>query len=427
MSDQDERLKISVKDVRPTQKEIEAELRAEDVNKEYERILDQYAGRVKMKGFRQGKAPKDMVKQMFGPDIQKSVLDSLIPQVLDEVLESQGIRAVGVPMVKDVSHDSGQPLRFKAVIEVWQEFELPSYKKIKAKKKEVVVSEDDIRRTLDELREKATEYVPVENRGVANGDYVVIELQGKDQKTKRLMPAEKVVVLAGHEGNDSAINENLAGLKPGEEKTFAYSYPADHKNKKLAGKNIEYRLKVNSIKEKRLPELDDDFAKTHGEFENLAGLRDKIRQEIQTRRELAGRHETAEEILKQILDRSSIELPASVVEDEAEAVLKNMLSSAPPQQNLTKEMVEALQGSARIQAEANLKRHLILRKIAEAEGLKVADAEVDQEIKALARKNNIPLGRAIETFNQEDRRENLKTNLLMRKTIDFLVEEAIIE
>jgi trigger factor len=90
-------------------------------------------------------------------------------------------------------------------------------------------------------------------------------------------------------------------------------------------------------------------------------------------------------------------------------------------------MVEALQGSDRIHAEANLKRHLILRKIAEAEGLKVADAEMDQEIKALARKNNIPLGRAIETFNQEDRRENLKTNLLLRKTIDFLVEEAIIE
>ncbi len=427
MSDQDERLKSRVKDASPTQKEIEAELRADDVDKEYDRILSQYAGRAKIRGFRQGKAPKDMVKQMFGPDIQKSVLDSLVPQILDEVLKSNGIRAVGVPIVKDVSCDSGQPLRFKAVVEVWPEFELPSYKKIRAKKKDVVVSEDDILRTLEELREKAAEYIPVENRGVADGDYVVIELQGKDQKTHRLMPAEKVVVLAGHEANDPAINENLSGLKAGEEKTFTYSYPADHKNKKLAGKNIEYRLKLNSIKEKRLPEFDDDFAKTHGEFENLAALRDKIRQEIRTARELAGRRDTAEEILKQILDRSSIELPPSVVEDEAQAVLKNILASSPPHQNLSKEIVEALQKKARIQAEANLKRHLILRKIAEAEGLKVADAEVDQEIKALAQKNNIPLGQAIETFNQEDRRENLKTNVLLRKAIDFLVKEAIIE
>ncbi|MGA2586553.1 MAG: trigger factor [Candidatus Aminicenantales bacterium] len=427
MSDPSERLKSEIRDLSGTQKEIVAELRAEDVGREYERVLDQYAGRVKLKGFRQGKAPKALVKQMFAPDIQKSVLDTLIPQVLDEIIASNNIRVVGTPVIDDVSCEEEQPLKFKAVIDVWQEFDLPSYKKIKAKRKEAVVTDEDIERAMGELREKAAEVVPVEERGVVAGDYAVIELQGKDQKTKRLMPSEKVAVLAGHESNDPAINEHLIGLKPGEEKKFVFSYPAEHKSKKLAGKVIEYRLKLDSIKEKRLPPLNDDFAKTIGEFDNLTALKDKIRQEILTAREQSGRRETAEEILRVVMDRTSVVLPTSVVEDEAETVLKNMLSSAALQQNLTKETLEALQASARKQAETNLKRHLILRKIAEIETLKVGEEDVDQEIKALARANNIPLARAIETFNQEDRRESLKTNLLLRKTIDFLVGQAILE
>jgi len=427
MTDQTERLKSSVKELNGTRKEIEAELRAEDVAREYERTLDLYAGRVKLKGFRQGKAPKDIVKQMFAADIQKSVLDELIPEVLHEVLESRRIHAVGSPRIDDIVHEPGGPLKFKATVEVWPDFELPSYKKIPAKKKTAVVGDEDVERTLAELREKAAEYIPVEGRGAADGDYVVIELQGKDLKTKRLMPAENVVVLAGHEANDPAVNANLAGLKPGEEKTFGQAYPADHKAKKLAGKSIEYRLKVDTIKERRLPELNDDFAKTLGEFESLAAVKDKIRQEMQGARDQAGRRETADEIVRTVVERAALNLPVSAVEEETEAVLKNMLSSLPAQQPLTKELVETLQGSARKQAEANLRRHLILRKIAETEAIHIGEEEVDQEIKALARANNIPLARALETFNQEERRDNLKTSLLLRKTVDFLLEQAIIE
>ena len=190
---------------------------------------------------------------MFGPDIQRSVVDELIPGVLEEILEAKAIRPAGAPIVEDVSYEEGHDLRFKAVIEVWPEFELPAYTKIKARKIEASLTEDDVVRAVDELREKAVEYVPVEGRGVAANDYAVVELQGKDVKTRRLMPVEKVVVLAGHEGNDPAINAHLLGLVPGEEKTFRHAYPADHKNKKLAGKEIEYRLKVLSIKEKKLP------------------------------------------------------------------------------------------------------------------------------------------------------------------------------
>ena len=426
MTDTTDRLKSQVKNLSRAQKEIEAELRAEDVAKEYESVLGEYAGRAKLKGFRPGKAPLEMVKQTFAPEIRKSVLDALIPRILGEILESNSIHPVGTPVVEDIAYNEGHPLRFKAIVEVWPNFDLPAYKKIKVRKMEAVVSAEDIEHALDDLRRKSAEYLPVEGRGAADGDYVVVEFQGKDIKTKRLMPAEKVVILAGHEGNDPAINANLAGLKPQEEKNFDYSYPRDFKNKKLAGKEVEYRLKVVSVKEMRIPEANDDFAKTLGEFDSLAALKDKIQGEIQAAKDQAVRRDTADEILKTVLDSLSADLPPSVVEDEAEAVLRKALSSA-PRQNWSRDAVDALQASARKQAEANLKRHLLLTRIAEAEGIAVGDEEIDEEIKTLAQANNLSLAQARDAFNQEGRRENLKTNLLFRKTVDFLVEQAIIE
>jgi trigger factor len=426
MSDVNERLTSSVKDLSAARKEIEAELRAEDVGREYDRILEQYIGRAKLKGFREGHAPKEVVKQMFGPDIQKSVLDELIPKVLEEVLEGRGIHPVGIPVVEDIAYDEGTSLRFKAVVEVWPDFELPVYTKIRAKKPSITVSEADVTRALDELREKAAEFLPVEDRGVVRGDFVAVELQGKDLKIRRLMPVEKVTVLAGHEGNDPAVNSNLLSLKPGEDKTFRHAYPADHKNKKLAGREIEYRLKVISIKDKRLPETNDDFARTLGEFDSLAALQDKIRQEIQASREQAGRRETAEEILRTVVDRASIELPPSIVDEETEAVLKSMLQAVPASA-VTQELLDTLRGAARKQAESNLKRHLLLRKIAAAESIKITEEDVDQEIAGLAERNGLPAARAMESFAQGERRAELKNSLLVRKTIDFLVGQAIIE
>ena len=426
MSETHEHFQSSVKDLGPTRKEVEAQVGAEDAAREYERILEEYAQRARLKGFRQGKAPKDVVRRMFGPDIQRSVVDELVPRVLEEILEAKAIRPVGVPVVEDVSYEEGQALRFKAVIEVWPEFELPSYKKVPAKKIEASVTEDDVTRTLDELREKAVEYVPVEDRGVIADDYAVVELQGKDVKTRRLMPVEKVVVLAGHEGNDPAINAHLLGLVPGEEKSFLHAYPADHKNKKLAGKEIEYRIKVVSIKEKKLPEANDDFAKTLGEFDTLAAVRDKIRRELQAARDQSARRETADAVLRTIVDRAAFELPKSVVDEEAEAVLKSMLQSAPAQA-VTPQILETLRTSARGQAESNIRRHLILRRIADAEGIGVTEDDLDQEIGRLAQANGIPVARVQESFAVEGRRDDLRSTLVVRKTVDFLFGQAIIE
>lgn len=426
MTDTNDRLKSNVRDLGPSRKEIEAEVPAEEASREYERALEAYARRAKLKGFRPGTAPKAMVKQMFDPDIRQAVLDELIPKTLDDVLTARAINPVGRPTIEDVTFEDGQPLRFKASVEIWPEFALPEYKRVKVKKREAVVSDEDVTRAVDDLRKKAAEYVPVEGRGIVPGDYVVIELQGRDLKSKRLLPAEKAVVVAGHEGNDPAVNANLTGMTSGQEKNFVHAYPSDFANRKLAGREVEYRLKAVSVKEMRLPDATDDFAKTLGEFETIAALKEKVAAELRLAKEQSARRETSDEIVKTILDRTAIELPPGVLEHEAEHVLEEMLESLRGRR-LTQEALTALQSASRKQAELNLKRQLLLRKIANAEGLNVSDEDVDAEIKALAEANRIPLAEAMDSFRKDDRRENLKASLLLRRTIDFLSSQAIIE
>jgi len=331
-----------------------------------------------------------------------------------------------MPIVNDLHFKEGQPLRLRAQFEVWPEFNLPEYKKIKVKNKKISVSDQEINASLEDLRQRSAQYIPVEGRVVLKDDYVVAELKGKDLKTNRLLPREKVVILAGHADNDEILNKELIGSTPGEEKNFTLDYDKNHQDKRLAGKKIEYNLKVLSIKEKKLPALDADFAKEFGKYKSLKDLKEKIKKEIISSKEKATKQDMAEEIIKKISDKLSIELPETLIEQEYMAIMRRLLSSR-PQQDLKKEDLEKFKTEGRNKAAQNLKNHLILKKIAEKENLKVSDQEMHQELKEIAKANNVPLAKVVDSVNKEGRREELRSSILFKKTVDFLVEHAIIE
>jgi trigger factor len=266
----------------------------------------------------------------------------------------------------------------------------------------------------------------VEGRGVLEEDYVVAELKGKDLKTKKFLPQEKVVILAGHAENEEMLNKKLIGSMPGEENNFTLDYDKNHQNKKLAGKKIEYNLKVISIKEKKIPALDDEFAKELGKFESLKDLKGKIKKEIISSKEKATKQDLAEEIIKKISDKLSIGLPEVLLEQEYMAIMRRLLSSR-TQQDIKKEDLEQLKSEGKKKAEQNLKNHLILKKIAEKENLKVSDQEMHDQFKEIAKVNNLPLAQVIDSVNKEGKKEELRSSLLFKKTVDFLVKNAIIE
>lgn len=426
MTDANERLTSTVQDLDPVRKEIRAELSAAEVAHELEHVLDHFAERARLKGFRAGKAPRAMVQQIYQHEIQHALVDELVPRVLEEVLTERALHPVGTPRIEDLSLEEGQPLRFKAVIEVWPEFALPAYRKVRTRLHPAEVTEAEVDKTVEDLRRKSAEYDPVENRGVQEGDYVVIELQGRDLRTKRMRPTEKTVILVGRPGNDPAVDENVRGLAAGEGKVFQAAYPEDAPVKALAGKTIEYSLKVQSIKAERLPEPNDEFARSLGEFDSLVGLKDKIRSELGKSREAQARRDASEDILRQLIEQTAMTLPPAAVDEEAEEVLKKTFQSVPAE-GITPELVEQFRPRAREQAAAAIQRQLLLQRIAEAEKIAVSDDEVDQEIRDLAQSNGVPAARLLDSFAQEGRREGLRSSLILRKTVDFLVAQAIME
>jgi len=422
---QEKRIKSTLRTISQCKRELEIKMTKDEVEKEFQKILIQFSARAKIQGFRPGKAPKDMVKRMFFSEIRKSLLDSLIPKAVGEELKALDLNPVNTPVIKDINFREGEPLSLTVYFEVLPDFKVQDYKKINVKKRKVSVTEDEIEKSLKELQQRAAEYIPIEGRGVVDGDYVLVEIKGKDLKSNKLLPTEKVLVLAGHPDNEKLLNENLKESKVNEEKKIALSYDANHKNTKLAGKSIEYDLKVVSIKEKKLPLLNDEFAKGLGEYKNLVDLKEQIKKEIFISKDESAKREIAEQIIEKISDKIDIELPETLVEEENISLLRQRLTQI-PRQELNKEKIEALKTEGQKQAEKNLKNHLILSKIAEMEGFAVSEEDEDQELKAIAKVNNVPLAKVIDNLNKEGRREELRNTILLKKTVDFLVKKAII-
>ncbi|HSA95427.1 MAG TPA: trigger factor [Acidobacteriota bacterium] len=412
-------------DVSPSRKEIALEIPDEEFRQEYEKVLGEYVAKAKLDGFRRGRAPKEQVRSLFDHDITHDVYDALIPRVLEEELRLLGLDPVNVPVLKDLAHEAGQPVKCTAAFEVLPGFELPDYRSVKVKRPKAEVADEDVAKALEEIRARAAAYVPVAGRGVRSGDYAVVEMQGRDKTTKRLLPVEKAVVLAGHADNEPALNEKLEGMQPGEERAFEVAYPKDHRNRRVAGKDIIYSLKVREIKEKEFPALDDEFAKSLGVAEGLEALRGKVRQELLEGRERSARNDAASEVLNAIADKIALELPESVVEQESLAVLRRMLQAA-GDRRIAPEAFEGLKVEARKQAIDHLRNHLILEKIAKKEGLEVAEEELQAEIRALAQANRVSeaaLGDMIR--RDEHRRDELRESLLFRKAVDFLMKNSI--
>ncbi len=414
--------------VNDIKRELEIEIPAAQAKAEYERVLKNYALQADIKGFRQGNAPIHLVKQKYDADIKQSVVQNIAPQEINDILKEENIQPVASPVITDIDFQEEKPLKLKVEFELWPEFELPQYKKIKVKKDKADVTEEDINQSLEELREKSAQYEAVEGRGIKEEDYVMAELKGKDKESKKLLPTQKTVIKAGHPDNDPVLNKSLLGLKSGEETVFEIEHKEDVSNKRVAGKTIEYNLKVQSVKQKKLPELNDDFAKDMGKFENIQALKDEIKKELQTAKKDMSQRKATEEVLEKIAEKTKIDLPDSIINQETAANLRQLASQMQQQQQTLKESeVEDVKKEARSQAEKTIKNHLILKKIAEKENIDVTEEELQKEFKSMAEKNNVPLPKVVEYMNQEGRKDNMKENMLLRKTVDFLTEQAIME
>jgi trigger factor len=423
-------------------REIELEIPAENVEKATEKVARDLARVARIPGFRPGKAPVTLVRRRFADDIQGEVVQSLVPEFLEKALDDKKMIPVTRPEVDKVEFKEGEPLRFRAVFEVLPEFELKDYKNLEIKIDEIEVGDAQVDKALAELRERAATFVPVEGRAAQDGDYVQIKLQGAPTNGGEPIEADEVLCHIGAEETLGSFTENLRGATAGETKQFASGYPDDYPDAKLAGKNYDYTVEVRGIKEKKLPELNDEFAKDQaaareqqtGEADSGISTLDDLRKKIRENLDAAKEHEkgvqSRERILAELVKQHDFPVPEALIEGQMDTRLERVVRSLaaqgvdPRAVNLDWVSLRKRQRDAAVN---DVKAELLLDRIASAEKIEVTDEEVEKEIAAMAERSGESATALRARLTKQGALDSMKSKLRSNKTIEWLYSNSRIQ
>src|ERR1700730_17426179 len=267
-------------------RELELEIPAEEVQKAVERVARDFAKVARVPGFRPGKAPLPLIRRRFADGIKDEVLQSLVPEQIDKAVKDQNLLPITQPQVDRVDYAENGPVKFHAVFEVLPEFELGAYKDLEVEiEAPAEVTDADVEKMLNDSRERAATFLPIEGRPLAKGDHAQLKLTGTPEGGGEPMQADNVLCHLGAGETVEAFTDNLVGARPGEHRDFEVTYPADYPDSKLAGKKYAYAVDVVGIKEKKVHELNDEFAKDISDSATLEELRGNVRQGLESERE----------------------------------------------------------------------------------------------------------------------------------------------
>lgn len=413
-----------------TKREIEIEIPAEEVARETETLIGKYQKLARIPGFRKGHVPASVIRQRFSQDIQNDVVDALIPKHFRQQANKLGLVPVSQPRVTDLHLHENQPLKFKASFEVMPEVKAENYKDLRAEKPEISVTDDEVQQSLESLREQHATFSSVEGRALVDGDFAQVSLDGKhkdDDAGLKPVHMDDILVEIGGKNTMPEFTENLRGVNAGEERTFDVNYPEDAADKRLAGKNFSYTVKVQAIKQKNLPELNDAFAKELGEFTTLEEVRQRIREGMEAERRQTAERESKDKLLAELVKRNEFEVPDSLVERQIDLRLERGLRALSEQgmksEDLKKMDFNRMRAGQRDQALQEVKASLLLEKVAEQEKIDVGDEEIDREVQALAEHSKQTPEAIRARLTRDGALDRIRNRIRHEKTLDFLYHQ----
>jgi trigger factor len=421
-----------------TKREIQVEIPVADVNRQTDSLIQKYQKVARIPGFRRGHVPASIIRQRFSEEIKTDMVEALIPRYFRQEAERLGIHPVSQPRVTDLHLHEGEPLRFKAAFEVLPEIKLEGYKELRADKPEIAVSEAEVEQALADLRERHASFNPVEGRALADGDFAQVSLDGNpkpgesesESKPDEGQPVHMDEVLVEIAGKDTMpeFTEHLRGASPGDDRTFDVNYPEDTQDKRLAGKTFSYAVKVQSIKQKSLPELNDEFAKQLGEFQTVDDVRKAIREQIESERKHQAQHEAKEKLVGELIQRNDFEVPDSLIEQQIDIRLERGLRALAAQ-GLTAEQMKKmdltrLRVGQRDQAIHDVKAALLLERVAEEENVQISDEELNQELESLARQSKQTSEAVRARLTRDGGLDRIRTRIRNEKTLEFLYHQS---
>lgn len=406
---------------------LEIAIPADEVQSETSRVTEDVRKRAKLPGFRPGKAPQSLIRQHFGQDIRQQVVENLVPKALQKQIEAENLNVVGRPNIIDLHFHEGEAMHFKAEFEVVPEVELGEYKEIEVPYHDPEVTDEDVSKRLNEIADSKAQYVNVDPRPLADGDYAVVALESIGGVEGEPVKTDEMVLELGGSDTMEAFTENLRGLSPGDEKDFEVTYPADYGSQRLAGKTIQFHATVKGLRRKELPELNDEFAQELGDYRTLDEVRDAIRKGLFAQREHEAQSEAKNQIVEKIVDAHTFPVPETFIDRQIENRVQQSLTSL-AEQGVDPHSLKLdwgkLKESQREKAVREVKASMLLSRIAERESIHATREEVDREVEKIARQQREPVAALQMRFEKDGTLGRIASHIQTEKTLNFLFEHA---
>ena len=406
--------------------EIEITVPVDEIARETDRVVATIQQKARLPGFRPGKAPASLIRSKFSKQVRDDVLENLLPKYFRQKVEEEHLEVVGRPNVKDVHFHEGEPLRFKTEFEVAPEIELKDYRGVVVHYSEPQVSDEDIAKRLDEIREQKSQFVNVEPRPLVDGDYGVVtldSLSGVDQAIHQ----DEVVLHVGDPDTMAGFSEALRGMSPGEEKEFDVTYPEDFGQARLAGKTVRFRAKLTTIRTKELPELNDEFAQDLGDYPALNDLREAVRKAIFHEREYGAQQKAKDELIDKLIETHEFPVPEAYIERQIESQLENQFRDLAERGiDPTKLKIDwaKVKDAQRPKALHDVKASLLVDKVAEREAIAPTNDEVDTEVQRIAKQQREPVAAVRKKLQKDGVLSRIAYQIRSNKTLNFLFEHA---
>ena len=429
-------MKAAITELSETRRRLDVEIPAPDVDAAIGRLAEQYRRRAKVPGFRPGKVPIHLARQRFKDDILHDAAHDLVPSAVDEALREQAVTPIETPDVQEVSIDDGQPLTFYALFEVMPSIAGLDYDALTLRQTLVTPDANTIDRATEELRRRASRLEPVTDRGVEAGDAVTLDLTRRGVNDPEGGPAshpedrhENASIELGAAANPPGFDAALIGLQVGESKAFELSYPADHEQTELAGTRVSYEVVAKAIHHRLLPELDDEFARSVGDFDTLEALKTRIASDLQRDAAAEANRGVRHDLMTQLAARVTVEVPEALVDREIGRRLEQVATRLAQQRvDLRRATIDwdALRDEQRAPALEMVRGSMVLDEVARRESLTISDDDVEQELTRYTERLARTPAAVRAQLEKDGGMTRLAEGLRREKAIDFLLSRATI-
>lgn len=437
-------MKVTQEKLDKSQIGLEIEITAEITKQKYEQVIKNLSGTVNIPGFRKGKVPRQILLQRLGVSrIKASVLEELIPEVVEQAVKQEAINAIGQPQLRSSfddlinNYEPGQPLTFAAAVDVEPEVNIKQYTGFQVKAEEIKHDPTRVDKVLDQERQKMATLIPVEGRSTQLGDVAVVDFKGVITKAEGEDEATEPTPIPGGEAADFQVElqedkfipgfvAGMVGMNPGETREIAAQFPDPYANEELAGKPALFTVTLKEIKEKELPELNDDFAQEVSDFETLAQLRASLEERYQKEAQDQTKANQQEAVIEELLKHVEIDLPATLIDKEIDAMLTQTAMKLSEQgldvrKLFTQDIIPQLRERSQPEAIERLKRSLAIEEIGKRESIQVTTEEVSAKVKEL-----------LEQYADEDidpvrLQSVVEAQLVNEKIMDWLVANSSVE